>query len=152
VCLEQLEFIRSKGEAISFVTRLPGMQGSLQTRLETEPGLPPTSNDTAPPAARPATHILIDSTAYPLSSPCFLQETDHGLGCGPQRHTNSQCSFSSQNGQVLLQILDNARVWLNSRVLTADDPAPSLAAGDALSLTAAGQRAKLIQVTADGET
>lgn len=152
VCLEQLEFIRSKGEAISFVTRLPAMQDLLQPRLEAEPGLPPTTDATAPPAARPATHILIDSTAYPLSSPCFLQETDDGLGCGPQRHANSQCTFSSQNGQALLQILDNARIWLNSRAFTANDPAPALAAGDALSLTAAGQQAKLIQVSTDGET
>jgi hypothetical protein len=152
VCQEQIKMIRSKGEAISFITRLPGMKGSLQTRPVTEPGLPPGSEAAAPPGATPATHILINSTAYPLSSPCFLQETDHGLGCRTQRHANSQCTFFAQNGQILLQILDDARVWLNSRAFTADDPAPALTAGDALSLTAAGQQAKLIQVSTDGET
>lgn len=154
VCLDQLELIRSKGEAISFITRLPGMKGSLQSRPGREPGLPATSEEEEEeaPATTPATHILINSTAYPLSPPCFLQETDHGLSCRPRRHANSQCTFTSQNGQVLLQILDNARVWLNGRVLNTGDPAPSLAAGDALSLTAAGQRAKLIQVSTDGET
>ena len=151
VCLEQLDLVRSKGEAVSFVTRLPGMKATPHTGPAPEVSLPPTARSAAPSAAPPATHVLVSSTAYPLSSPCYLQETDQGLDCRSQRQANSRCVLNSPNGQVMLQILDNARVWLNGRALDASDPGPTLSSGDTLSLTAAGQQVKLIQVSPDGK-
>jgi hypothetical protein len=143
-CLEHANLIRSDEAAVSFVTRLPSLKG-----------LPPAKPDitaTTPPAAPTATHVLVNSTAYPLMAPCFLQDSDHGVTCRRERQSDSRCVLSLQDKQVHLQIMGDEPVWLDDRALCAGDPAPTLAAGDWLRLTPAGEKIKLIQVSADGKT
>ena len=48
-----------------------------------------------------------------------------------------------------LQILGDASIWLNDRTLSAGDPVPALAAGDALRMTAGGEPVQLIRVNPD---
>jgi hypothetical protein len=143
VCREHADLIRSKGEAVSFVTRLPRAEGSLPEK--------PEADATMLPASPPATHVLLNSTAYPLSTPCFLQNTGDGVTCRRHRQPDSQCALGLRDGQVQLQILGDAEIWLDGRVLSAGNPIPSLVAGDSLSLSPVGEAFKMIRVNADGK-
>jgi hypothetical protein len=143
VCLEHADLIRSDGEAVSFVTRLPSLKG-----------MPPGKSKvtaTTPAAATTATHVLVNSTAYPLTAPCFLQDTEDGVTCRRDRQSDSRCALSLQDKQVRLQVMGDEPVWLDDRALCAGEPSPTLAAGVWLRLTTAGEKIKLIQVSADGK-
>jgi len=142
-CLEHAGLVRSKGAAVSFVTRLPAMNGSLQAR--------PVAAATMPPASPSATHVLVKSTAYPLTAACFLQDTDHGVSCRRQKQSNSQCTLGLHDDKLYLQILGDACIWLNGLALSSGDPIPALAVGDSLSLTLKGQPVQLIRVSPDAK-
>jgi len=143
-CLEHADFIRSDGAAVSFVTRLPSLKDLPQGKPEV--------TATTPPASPSATHVLVNSTAYPLTAPCYLQDTDQGVTCRRQRQSDSKCALSLQDKQVHLQIMSNETVWLDDRALCAGDPVPTLVAGDSLRLATAGEDIKLIRVNPDGKT
>jgi len=142
-CLEHAGLIRSKEAAVSFVTRLPAMKGSLQAR--------PVAAATMPPPSPSATHVLVKSTAYPLTAACVLQDTDHGVSCRRQKQSNSQCTLGLHDDKLYLQILGDACIWLDGLVLSSGDPIPALAVGDSLSLTLKGQPVQLIRVSPDAK-
>ena len=143
VCLEHAALICSKDAAVSFVTRLP--------KLKDAPPAETRATVTANPEPAVPTHVLVNSTAYALTTPCFLQETGRGVGYRLQAQSDSQCTLGIQGNKVLLHILGDARIWLNDQALSAVDPAPALAAGDSLRLTAGGPPVQMIRVSPDGK-
>jgi hypothetical protein len=143
VCSEHAGLIRSKGEAVSFVTRLPALGDSLPAA--------PEKVTVTPPAPAAASHVLVNATAYPLTATCYLHDSGDGVSCRRQKQPASQCSLIFQDGQVQLEILGEAPVWRDGRALAAGDSMPVLVAGDSLSLSQTGQTVKLIRVDMDGE-
>lgn len=143
-CLEHIDRIRSRGDGVSFVTRLPKMEGPSPVKT---PAGPKVVAETLPP-----THVLVDFTAYPLTNTCFLQESGNSVSCHWQQRAESQCALSLQDGQVSIQILGDSPVWLQGRALRRGDSPPALIAGDVLSLSNEGQPVQLIRVAPDART
>jgi len=140
-CFEQADLIRSKGDAVNFVTSLP--------KLKDAPPAAIRAKEVATPQPIPPTHILIASTAYALTTPCFLQGSNLEIGYHQQPQSDSQCTIGMQDDLPQLQILGDASIWLNDRTLSAGDPIPALATGDALRMAAGGEAVQLIRVNPD---
>ena len=140
-CFEHADLIRSKDDAVSFVTSLP--------KLKDAPPAEVRAKVVAAPQPIPPTHVLIDSTAYALTTPCFLQASSCEVSYHLQPQSDSQCRLGMQGDKPQLQILGNASIRLNDRALSAADPAPALAAGDTLLMAAGGKPAQLIRVSPD---
>jgi hypothetical protein len=141
VCLELADRVRSQDAAVSFVTRLPKIEGAQPT------GTPQAVSATPAPEPLSPSHVLVNATAYPLTAPCFLQETGRGVSCQWQMQSDSRCTLGLQGDEVRLRVLGDAPIWLDGKALRPGDPAPSLAVGDSLSLSADGQKVQLIRVS-----
>jgi hypothetical protein len=140
-CFEHAALIRSKDEAVSFVTRLP--------KLKDAPPVDTRAKEIPVPEPTPPTHVLLDSTAYALTTPCFLQGGGGEVTYQLQLQSESQCTLGMQGGKPQLQILGDASIWLNDQALSAGDPVPALGAGDSLRLAAGGAPVQLIRVNPD---
>ena len=137
-CFEQADLIRSKDDAVNFVTSLP--------KLKNAPAADIRAKVVATPQPIPPTHVLIASTAYALTTPCFLQGGNREVRYHQQPQSDSQCTIGMHDDLPQLQILGDASIWLNDRTLSAGDPVPELAAGDALRMAAGGEPVQLIRV------
>ncbi len=140
-CFEQADLIRSKDDAVNFVTSLP--------KLKDAPTADIRAKVVATPQPIPPTHVLIASTAYALTTPCFLQGGNLEVRYHQQPQSDSQCTIGMQDDLPQLQILGDASIWLNDRTLSAGDPVPALATGDALRMAAGGEAVQLIRVNPD---
>jgi hypothetical protein len=140
-CFEHAALIRSKDEAVSFVTRLP--------KLKDAPPADTRAKEIPAPEPTPPTHVLVDSTAYALTTPCFLQGSGQEVAYHLRPQSESQCTIGMQGGKPQLQILGDASIWLNNQALSSGDPVPALGAGDSLRLATGGEPVQLIRVNPD---
>ena len=142
-CFEHADLIRSKDDAVSFVTRLPKLKNVLPADTPVKVVAVAVVDPTPP------THVLLDSTAYALTTPCFLQGNAREVSYHLQPQSESGCTLGMQGGKPHLQILGDASIWLNHQVLSAGDPVPALAVGDALRMAEGGEPVQLIRVNPD---
>jgi hypothetical protein len=142
------EAIRSRGEAVSFVTRLPVEKAVRRDR----PG--PTPSPRRSPRherGRPPTHLLHDSAAYPIRPEPLVLGIAVPAGSrainltGPTAGiSRSHCSVYRASGRVVVEDHSTHGSFLNGQRIhgTAD-----LAEGDRLRLGSPGIEVRLIRVT-----
>jgi len=143
--LAEIDNIRSSGEAVPFVTRLPS-----------SPELAAPTNrpaEAARPSGRTPTHLLWGDTAYPLTSEELVLGTAETAGVRSLRLTGavagvsrSHCSLRRRGSRVVLEDRSTYGTFLNDRRVKGS---AEVSAGDRLRLGSPGIELQLIATEED---
>lgn len=138
-CTAQIEYIRSKGPALSFITRLPRAARPTSRGMTTSKAARPTPVQ----AETQATHILQGHQAYALTNkPLFLSAQG---AASHEKQPDCRCSVLIADGQVILKMEGRPlSVWLNGAVLNHQ---AKIKVGDSVGFASAGAEYVFINVS-----
>ena len=134
-CENHEQFIRSNGEALQFVTRLPAMPGSAMGEA------PPTTVR----VADAPTHIVCGSRAYPVGMARLFahREAHDGVGVGSQPAPGTFAAFSQTPRGIEVEAVDGHPLSCNGERVAG---ARVLKVGDVLRLSESKASLTVIQV------